>query len=237
MYTTFISDSDNKSLKIEHFNLAEKVYNKILNAILDGSFSPGERLVCGSIARQLEVSRTPVREALTRLGSEGFVNVIPRNGMYVNNFTPNEIKEICEIREVLEGVAARMAAISPDPGLLEKMRQACEDYNLGIKQKNIDLCLNSDLLFHRLLVRASGSERLKRMLDSFHVQSISIAKRGVNYWTYAPTYLDGHISVLNLISQRKGRLAEKKIREHIREGKEIVLKEYKTTDGFRQPDK
>jgi len=117
-----------------------------------------------------------------------------------------------------------MAAISPDSDLLEKMSQACEDYKLGIEQKNVNLCVESDLLFHRLLVKTSGSRRLIEMLEGFHIQSISIAKREDSYWTYAPTYLDEHHSVLDLISQRKGRLAEKKIREHIRKGKERTLK-------------
>lgn len=222
MYAKFIND--NKSLKIEHTNLAEKVYRRIIDAILEGTFSAGERLVCNDIAKQFGVSRTPVREALVRLEKEGFIHSVPRSGTYVNSFTPGEMKEIYEIREVLEGVAARMAAISPDPDLLEKMRQACEDYKLGIKQKDVDLCVESDLLFHRLLVKASGSKRLIEMLEGFHIQSISIAKRGANYWTHAPTYLDEHRGVLDLISQRKGRLAEKKVREHLRKGKEIILK-------------
>ncbi|MCZ2845765.1 MAG: GntR family transcriptional regulator [Candidatus Bathyarchaeota archaeon] len=218
------SINDNKSLKIEHTNLAEKVYRRIIDAILEGTFSAGERLVCNDIAKHFGVSRTPVREALVRLEKEGFIHSVPRSGTYVNSFTPEELKEIYEIREVLEGVAARMAAISPDSDLLEKMRQTCEDYKLGIEQKNVNLCVESDLLFHKLLVKASDSKRLAGMLEGFHIQSISIAKRGASYWTYAPTYLDEHCSVLDLISQRKGRLAEKKIREHIRKGKERTLK-------------
>ena len=215
---------NNKTSKIEHTNLAEKVYRRIIDTILDGTLSPKERLVCNDIAKHFGVSRTPVREALVRLEKEGFIHSVPRSGTYVNSFTPEEMKEIYEIREVLEGVATRMATGSPDPELLEKMRKACENYKLGIGQKDVGLCVENDLLFHRLLVKASGSKRLIEMLESFHIQSISIAKRGASYWTYAPTYLDEHCSVLDLISQRKGRLAEKKIREHIRKGKERTLK-------------
>jgi DNA-binding GntR family transcriptional regulator len=216
-------NSHNKSLKIDHTNLAEKVYHHIINAILEGTFSAGERLVCNDVAKNFGVSRTPVREALVRLEKEGFLHFIPRSGTYVNRFTPEEMKEIYEIREVLEGLAARMAAISPDPDLLKKMHQACDNYESGINQKNVDLCVESDLQFHRLLVKASGSKRLAGMLESFHIQSISIAKRGTSYWILAPTYLDEHRSVIYLISQRKGKLAEKKIREHIRKGKERTL--------------
>ncbi len=215
---------NNNIARIQHTNLAEKVYRRIIDAVLDGTFSPEERLVCNDISKRFGVSRTPVREALVRLEKEGFIHSVPRSGTYLNSFTPGEMKEIYEIREVLEGVAARMAAISPDPELLKKLRQACEDYRLGIEQKNVDLCVESDLLFHRLLVRTSDSKRLIEMLESFHIQSISIAKRGASYWNHAPTYLDEHRSILDLISQRKGRLAEKKIREHIQKGKEGIIK-------------
>ncbi|GAG36804.1 unnamed protein product, partial [marine sediment metagenome] len=115
---------NNNTPKIEHTNLAEKVYRRIIDAVLEGTFSAGERLVCNDIAKHFGVSRTPVREALVRLEKQGFIHSVPRSGTYVNSFTPEELKEIYEIREVLEGVAARMAAISPDPELLKKMRQA-----------------------------------------------------------------------------------------------------------------
>lgn len=209
---------------IEHVGLAEKVYEKIKDKILEENLAPNTRLISDQLAEEMGVSRTPVKEALLRLEKEGFVHSVPRSGTYVNRFTPEEMEEIYDIREVLEGVAARMAAISPDPDLLEKMRQACEDYKLGIKQKNVNLCVESDLLFHKLLVKASDSKKLAETLEGFHIQSISIAKRGASYWTYAPTYLDEHCSVLDLISQRKGKSAEKKIREHIRKGKEGILK-------------
>ena len=208
---------------IKHVNLAGKVYENIRDKILGENLPPDTRLISDQLAKEMGVSRTPVKEALLRLEKEGFVVSVPRRGMYVKKFSSAEIKEIYEIREVLEGLAVRMAAVSPDPELLEKMRQACENYKLGIEQKDTDLCIESDLLFHRLLIKTSGSKRLIDMLESFHAQSISIAKREVSYWIYAPTYLDEHRSVINLISQGKGRSAEKKIREHIWKGKERTL--------------
>jgi len=207
-------------------NLQEKVYRRIIESILNGTFGAGTRLVCNDIAEQFKVSQTPVREALLRLEKEGFVYSVPRSGTYVNRFTSEEIREIYNIREVLEGLVARMAAASPNPDLLEKMRNVCEKYKLGIEQKDVNLCVQSDLAFHRILVEASGSKRLMNILESFHIQSISIKKRGVRYWFYAPVYLDEHRGILDVISQGKGQLAEKKIREHIRKGKERVLEQF-----------
>lgn len=209
---------------IEHVRLAEKVYEKIKDKILEEDLSPGTRLISDQLAEEMGVSRTPVKEALLRLEKEGFVVSIPRRGIYVKKFSLAEIKEIYEIREVLEGLAVRMAAVSPDPELLEKMRQACENYKLGIEQKDAGLCVENDLLFHRLLVKASGSKRLVDILESFHAQSISIAKKGISYWTYAPTYLNEHRRILDLVSKKEARLAEKEIKKHIRKGKERISK-------------
>ncbi len=93
---------NNNTPKIQHTNLAEKVYRRIIDAVLDGTFSPEERLVCNDISKHFGVSRTPVREALVRLEKEGFIHSVPRSGTYLNSFTPGEMKEIYEIREHIQ---------------------------------------------------------------------------------------------------------------------------------------
>ena len=209
---------------IGHVNLADKVYNRIRAAILDGAFSDRQRLVCGNIAKKFGVSATPVRESLVRLTREGFVYSIARKGTYVSSFTKKDIQNIYEIREVLEGLAARMAARSLNPELLIKMSQACDEYESAIKENDLNLCINNDLRFHRLLAQASGSQRLVEILTNFHLQIISIAKEGTNYWIVAPNYLSEHRSIAELISQGKAELAEERMKEHIRKGKERIEK-------------
>lgn len=212
----------NDTSPIGHSNLTDKVYRRIRDAILDGVLTAGERLVCADIAERFGVSSTPVRESLVRLRREGFIRTFPRKGTYVNSFSEKDWKEIYDIREVLEGLAARMAAISQDPESIKKMRQACLEYELGIKRREVGSCIDSDLRFHKVLAQASASRRLNEILASFSLQTISIAKKGINYWTYAPAYLSEHCTILELISQGKATLAEEKTREHIRKGKERI---------------
>lgn len=103
------------------------------------------------------------------------------------------------------------------------MRQACDNYELGIEQKDRTLCVESDLLFHKLLVEASGSKRLVKILESFHIQSTSIVERGDKYWDRASAYLSKDHTILDLVSESKGEVADRKIRQRICKRKEIAL--------------
>ncbi len=210
-------------LEINHVSITDKVYNRITDSILNNEFKAGERIVAEKIAKIFKVSRTPIREAFVRLEKDGFIYSVPRSGTFVCKFTEEDIKEIYEVREVLEGLAARFASKNPDMDALKEMSDACESYKLGIDREDIDLCLSNDVRFHRSLVKAGNSKRLIEMLKSYHIQGISIAKKGKNYWKYAPMYLEDHFNVIKFITEGKGILAEKKIRDHIEKGKKRVL--------------
>ena len=89
------------------------VVSRLREAILRGSFAPGERLDQKEISERLKVSRSPVREALRTLAAEGLVEVIPHRGAVVAELSPDELEEIVAIRSVLEGMAARLA-VTPE---------------------------------------------------------------------------------------------------------------------------
>ena len=97
-------------------NLKEAVYQRLKESIIRGEISPGSKLVETQISQKLGVSRTPLREAISRLGQEGLLEVVPRHGTFVRKQSVNEILESLEIREALEGLAARLAARSCHPG-------------------------------------------------------------------------------------------------------------------------
>jgi len=91
---------------------AELVYITLRQDILNNTYRPGQRLSEEAIAQELNVSRTPVREALKRLHAEGFVEITPHRGAVVRDPSGEELAELCTVREVLEGLAARLAARS-----------------------------------------------------------------------------------------------------------------------------
>ncbi len=94
---------------IKHSNLSHRIYEILKDQIINEELAPGERLLDDKLASSFGVSRTPVREALTRLTSEGLVEITPRSGIYVKKLTRKDVEEIYKIRKVLEGLAAREA--------------------------------------------------------------------------------------------------------------------------------
>ena len=90
-----------KTKRIKHSNLSHRIYEILKDQIINEELGPGERLLDDKIASSMGVSRTPAREALTRLASEGLVEITPRSGMYVKRLTRKDVEEIYEIRKVL----------------------------------------------------------------------------------------------------------------------------------------
>ncbi len=90
--------------------LRDMVFDVLMNAIMQGQLSPGERLLEVQLADEMGVSRTPVREAIRRLELEGFVVMVPRKGAYVAGLSIDDVESVYEIRTALETLAVRLAA-------------------------------------------------------------------------------------------------------------------------------
>ncbi|MFJ4904618.1 GntR family transcriptional regulator [Streptomyces sp. NPDC093249] len=143
-----------------HTSLRERVYVELRERIIEAEYPAGMRLVEREIADELRVSRVPVREAMQRLESEGFLSVQPRRGSVVADFGPEEAAYLFDVRENLEGLAARLAARHADPArlrdlerLLARARRAAESGRLREA-----VSLNAD--FHRRIVELSGNPLL-----------------------------------------------------------------------------
>jgi len=208
---------------IEHVRLAEKVYEKIKDKILEEDLSPGRRLISDQLAEEMGVSRTPVKEALLRLEKEGFVVSIPRRGIYVKKFSLAEVKEIYEIREALEVLAVRLAAPLINEKQIQAMTKTCHDFQKFVKKKDMHSCLKTDFEFHKLLIRASGNSKLLEVIGSFNLQLLSIFVKGPQYWSHAVHYIEQHMSIIDALSNHGSDLAQELLREHIREGKKLIL--------------
>jgi len=208
---------------IKHVNLAGKVYGNIRDKILGENLPLGTRLISDQLAKELGVSRPPVKEALLRLEKEGFVVSIPRRGIYVKEFSPAEIKEIYEIREALEVLAARLATPLITQKQIRAMIKTCHDFQKFVKKKDIRSCLKTDFEFHKLLIRASRNGKLVEVISTFNLQLLSIFVKGPKYWNHGSHYMEQHISIIDALSNHDSDLAQELLREHIREGRRLIL--------------
>ena len=140
--------------------IKDQVYDKIKKEILSGSISPGSRVLEGRLAKQVNVSRTPVREALHVLEKEGFLESFPRVGYRVRQITWMEAIEINEIRAVLEPLAVKKAIESEDQSYVGELEEVLKKTEKAARQNQINSFLQYDAEFDEIIVRASGMKTL-----------------------------------------------------------------------------
>jgi len=203
-------------LKIEGYELlSQKVYRVLKTEIIKGSLKPGTKLLEGKIAKQMKVSRTPIREALRELAAEGFVKISPNQGVIVSNASIENIQEVLQIRGVLEGLAARLATkiISEEEiKELEKYQKQMEYYT----NKDNSLAFSEiDAEFHELILNICGNNRLiqirKNISDQAHryrIRSLSIPGR-LKY------SLKEHQEILEALKRKDSEQADRLSQKHI----------------------
>jgi GntR family transcriptional regulator, rspAB operon transcriptional repressor len=189
---------------------SEEVYQKIRQCILKGEFLPAAPLSEYQLAAQFQLSRTPVREALTRLEHEGMVRTVTGHGTFVIELTPHDVMEIYQVREQLESFAARAAAERMDTDDLCKLEQIIARMNQG------EAFFETDIDLHKTIVRATQNSRMFAILATLDDQ----IQRIRCLWARNPRWLDGTVAEHNLIVKcivaHDPAGAEDAMRQHLR---------------------
>jgi DNA-binding GntR family transcriptional regulator len=145
-------------------SLVDKAYRAIKQRILDNSFPPGHQALEQEVAADLDMSRTPVREALIRLEKEGLVELVPRRGMRVVPLSPADVKDIYEVLTCLEAMAADLLARrGVEPKELEPMERAVRQMDRSLEADDLEAWAAADEEFHRTLLELCGNRRLADM--------------------------------------------------------------------------
>jgi len=151
--------------------MQEIVYDTIRDAILNGRYRPGERLVADELAKEIGVSRMPVREALHRLEATGLVTLTPHRGAVVNELSESEIIEIYHIRGVLDGLATRLAAPHLARADYDRLHVILDGMAAAVKAKDLDRVLRVNRDFHQFIWQAARAPRLHSLLENLYVAS------------------------------------------------------------------
>jgi DNA-binding GntR family transcriptional regulator len=184
------------------------------------------------LARRLGVSRTPVREALNRLQQEGVLEVEPRRGAKV--YPPNEDEYLCwlEIREVMEGTAARRAAERASKKAVAELKALCDVFEDADPEKDPAGYFEANARFHNLILEQSGAavlQRLGRAYDYF----ASGRNRATQHLGRLKHSLDEHRALVKAIERGDGELAERLAREHVRNLRDALQAPKKTVKTRR----
>ena len=217
---------------VERKSLGQMVYENLRQTIVRGSIAPGTRLVESQIAEAQGISRTPVREAMHKLERERFLERLPHGGFSVLELSREEIMETFGIRSVLEGYAARLAAINHRPGQLKPLQQKIDEFQRLLDRRHLKELPQVNAEFHDLLYALSDSPRLIRMIDTlrdhiYRYRQIILKEAG-----QARTSNEDHRLILESIRTRDAAGVEQLVREHIQRGRKMVLAVFER-DGFR----
>ncbi|HEY3218197.1 MAG TPA: GntR family transcriptional regulator [Candidatus Limnocylindria bacterium] len=142
---------------------SERTYQRLRNMILSGELPPGTRLVEATLAATCGVSRTPVREALKRLTDGNLVATDPLRGLVVRKPEPAEVEDVYLVREVLDGLAARLSAQRVTPDDLVRLRFVVESMDEAIREGRLDVIVSTNIAFHDLLYSIAANRTLRRI--------------------------------------------------------------------------
>ena len=202
----------------------KKVYEHLKTAILSGLLSPEERLAEEHLAEMLGVSRTPVREALYKLESEGLIQPLETRGFIVSADSREEVEELFDIRGILEGYALRIISGKITEESLQQLGVCIDKAETALKAHRMNDVFRWNTRFHDALHDlVSDKVRLNRMIVDMRKQVLRYRKDTLQSIEGAKRTLDGHRKILLALRLKDPDLCERTMREHIKLAKEDAL--------------
>ncbi|MFJ4286884.1 GntR family transcriptional regulator [Paenarthrobacter nicotinovorans] len=222
-----VRGADGDQAPAEALSMRDSVYQALRSNILHGVYRPNDRLVERDIAADLQASRTPVREALLRLVSEGLV-VKGRNGLKVHEFTFEEVQEVYEVRAALEGYAGRLAAERATPDDIAGIQRITEDQQARLRDEKLEVhnFVEMNDQFHDAIIAAARNARLTSLLrvNRTYFFNFRLAALYTKHQTAAA--LDEHQAILAAIARRDADEADRLIRHHTTSALAIIRQSY-----------
>jgi DNA-binding GntR family transcriptional regulator len=146
--------------------LRQSVYDALIDLIVGGELPPGQHMVETDLARQLGVSRQPIREALHRMEAEGWVDLRPSQGAFVHVPTDSEVDELLDVRALLEAETARLAAAGKaSPARLARLREICRDGHAAAEADDFAGAVAANNAFHAEVAVIGGNAVLAELAD------------------------------------------------------------------------
>ncbi|MCS6840041.1 MAG: GntR family transcriptional regulator [Roseiflexus sp.] len=214
---------------IDEASPADQVYQRLRRLLIEGYYPPGSRLVEERLAQDLGVSRTPVRQALVRAAAEGLVHLFPNRGAVARSFTIEDLMEIYDLRALLEGHAAYLAAQRITAEQIARMEAAATALEESLtrtferREDEVHFLVEQNAIFHGTIAAASGNQRLVTMINQ--IVAVPLQFRSF-YWYRADERRISnffHRSILHALRLGDGDRARAVMREHILYGRDVLL--------------
>jgi DNA-binding GntR family transcriptional regulator len=202
--------------------LAEDAADVIRERILDGRFHHGEHLVEATLARQLQISRGPIRDAFKLLRAEGLVAEEPRRGTFVVTLSSRDVREIYELRAAIEGAGASAIASNPGVDSISELHGIINRMAAAVERSDLRAVGAADLDFHEAICQLSGNSRLHTVFLQ-HVLALRTLIKVDEHLYSSAEIVTQHRPILDAIEHGDAALAKSLCETHCREAKETVV--------------
>ncbi|MDA8228295.1 MAG: GntR family transcriptional regulator [Desulfitobacterium hafniense] len=209
----------------------DMIYHMLREAIVSGELIPGERIVLRKLASDLGVSAIPVREAIKLLEAEGLVDLFAHSEVTVSRFSEKDYRELFEIRVLLEGHAAELAARRVNEEFLGELDQLLGEMRECIERKDYKAYGILNREFHTKINTYSGNEHLQKMIDLVMAKTDRARALFVYYPERIRDSLQGHEDIVKALKQGDAEAVKKIIAEQTQSGCEVFLKYCKNVSG------
>jgi GntR family transcriptional regulator of gluconate operon len=213
-------------------SLSQLVADVLRERILTGDFGEGERLNEAALARQLGMSRGPIREALKQLRAEGLVREEPRRGAFIVELTTHDVEEIYELRAALETRAVRLLLKRNDPGAISELEDVLAALRRAAKAKDRGEVARLDIEFHATVCRLSGNSRLHRaFVEHVGVLRTLLVVEENTYFASLVDIAPQHEPLIEALRADDVRKAEAAFNKHLKEAKDRLVAYTRSVHG------
>ncbi len=203
-------------LKMENYELLnQKTYRILKQAIVRGDLAPNSKLALNEIAKSLGISNTPVREAINKLSSEGFVKIIPNKGIIVKEVNIDDLQEILHIRTFLDGLIAKLAAKKITDKKIVNMMEIINKMEYCVKEDDRLAYNDLDIKFHNFLLNITENSKLKEIYNNLIVHAYRFRIRTLKISSRMGESLKEHKEIALKIKERNSDEANRVSQEHI----------------------
>jgi DNA-binding GntR family transcriptional regulator len=213
-------------------SIREDIYETMRDDITFGHFMPGERLTEKKLSDIYKASRSPIREALRQLESEGLISFERNKGIEVSKPTIKQVEEIFNIRELLEGYSVRLSVGQMNKKDVGDLTRFHKNLIRAARDNNIEAWLQNNSLFHGYFRDKADNENLSQLIimlrrRTYHYQTLSF-----NYSPNFETYIGQHAAILDACEKKDSSLAERLMRFHIQTIKIAIVKSLSMNHNF-----
>ena len=203
----------------------------IREAIMDGRLAPGQRLKEEELARELGISRTPVREALLILQTDGLVEATPNRGATVRAYDADGLGDLYMLRAALEGVAARLAAERVTERDLVRLRRSCDRFEAIAADGTLKELVKENLTFHDLILAIGGNDRIAQLVRG--VTELPLVYK--SYLWYSPNQkvvsAHAHRTIVAALEARDPERAESVMKQHVFEARDVLVSRVRASEA------